>query len=279
MNTNTGLSYFYKKRPFIGPCAFVLSIILHIVLFCLLTYLTKTVPIETISADNKEEQPIKVTFNPPEVAKEPKKLKPKEPKSKVLTQESPKSPFSVPSRPSKKPVVPEKSQGLEKFLPRSNPQFLNKMRQQRKSPTEITGDGGDIPMKGTDRRRDIPRVVERFEHKDMSLYQFSKMFHDRFGAVWNSTDRNVPRHSPLRPGNVVYYKVFINPDGTLSHFENLTNKMYPNLDTEALDVVFEDVIAKTLPMKLPARLEKNIQVTEVVAIQVVDKTLFMNFGR
>ena len=79
-------------------------------------------------------------------------------------------------------------------------------------------------------------------------------------------------------GSIYFIFTDDNPDGTLDHFENLTNKIRPLLNTGHLDKIFEEVIAQTLPMRLPAKLEKNTQVTEVLAIQVVNKTLFMNFG-
>jgi len=279
MAANTRLLSFYKKNPYVGVIAVFVSFFLHITLLFLIAYLLNTTEIKTLTADSEEPPPINVTLDPPQQPKKEEKTQKEPEKSRVLTTDQPESDNIVPSEPEKPSELPNKSHDLEKFFPRSNPEYLKKLREQAERPKQIEGDSGDIPIRGQERRRDVPMIVERFDHKDLSLFQFSKMFHDRFGSVWNSKERWVPPESPLRPGDVVYYKVYINPDGTLDHIENLTNQMKPDLNTEALDKTFEEVLTQTLPMKLPARLEKNVQVTEVVAVQVVNKTLFMNFGR
>lgn len=269
------------------------SICLHVLLLLLIVYFIKQNPIKTVTADRKEQESVKVTLNPPNdkkkeqaneqgSAQKSQKSKVLSQKDQILTTEHQNAPAvpSLPKESQKKQTVTDSHDGLEKFLPKSNPEYFERYRQEaQKNPKDITGDGGDIPfLENTERRRDLPLVVDRFEHKDLSLLQFSQMFHERFSAVWNSTERWVPPESPLKPGDVVYYKIYINPNGTLDHIENLTHKIRPNLNTDHLDKIFNDVMSQTLPMTLPSKLEKNVQVTEVLAIQVVNKTLFMNFG-
>lgn len=275
------MNLFEKNRSYSSTVAFLTSLCIHALIFLLVAYLIQENPVKTVTAD-KEPASVKVTLNPPEktqkkqeITKESPKQKPQTPRT--LTTERDNALRAAPPPPST-PIVPNPPSGLERLMPRTNPEYLEKLRKQATNPKDITGDAGDIPIRGTERRRDIPMVVDRFEHKDLSLFQFSQMFHERFGSEWNSKERWVPPESPLRPGDVVYYKIFINPNGTLDRFENLTNKIKPGLNTEHLDKVFEQVLSKTLPMSLPAKLEKNVQVTEIIAIQVVNKTLFMNFG-
>lgn len=282
MNQPSESIIFDNKNSLRNSLSLAGSICLHLLLLLCILYIIKQNPIKSITAEKNAQDSIKVTLNPPKsnkVEPESKKTESVQPKDHILTTERPNAPAVPVPQPDIKKSTPQAQGNLDKFLPRSNPQYFEKYRQEaQQNPKDITADGGDIPFRGTERRRDVSRVVDRFDHQDLSLLQFSQMFHERFGAVWNSTERWVPPESPLRPGDVVYYKIYINPDGTLNHFENLTHKMRPSLNTDDLDKIFSEVIAQTLPMHLPAKLEKNVQVTEVLAIQVVNKTLFMNFG-
>lgn len=283
MNQPNELIFCDNKSSLRNSLSLAGSICFHVLLLLLVVYFIKQNPIKTITAEKKEQDTVQVTLNPPEYENKEQKTEKKEtisPTDRILTTERPNAPAipTLKEEPQKKPVA--ESPGLEKFLPKSHSEYFEKYRHEtEKNPKEMTADGGDILVRGkSEPRRDIPMVVDRYDHKDLSLLQFSQMFHERFASVWNSVERWVPPESPLQAGDVVYYKIYINPNGTLDHVENLTHKMRPTLNTDHLDKIFNEVVAQTLPMQLPAKLEKNVQVTEILAIQVVNKTLFMNFG-
>ena len=165
------------------------------------------------------------------------------------------------------------------FLPQSNLGYTDQLRHQG-AEQAIEGSAGDIPILGqVPPPYNGPTVRQRYDAKDLSLFQFSQEFKERFGAIWNEEDRWVPPTSPLRPGDVVYYKVYVNTNGTLDHFENLTRKQKPNKDYSDLDKLFTTVISGVFPMSVPDRIPKNAQIAEVLAIQVVDgSSMVMHFS-
>lgn len=73
---------------------------------------------------------------------------------------------------------------------------------------------------------------------------------------------------PLRPGDIVYYKLYIKGDGTLQKFENLSSRTAPLKDFSALDKIITSVLSRVFPMTVPQRFAHNL-VTEIVAIQVI----------
>lgn len=161
------------------------------------------------------------------------------------------------------------SDGINAFLPHSSPSFVDRLRQDSQNQQQIEGDSGDIPVVGDNLApRNGPKIVERFAVRDMSLYQFSQEFKERFGGIWNSQERWVPPSSPLRPGDIVYYKLYIKGDGSLQRFENLSHKRQPQKDFSAVDKMIAEVVGQVFPMTVPSQFARNL-VTEIIAIQVV----------
>ncbi|WP_148697667.1 hypothetical protein [Silvanigrella aquatica] len=185
--------------------------------------------------------------------------------SKQLPQEKKKNaPVALPTHPKK-----TESSGMDAFLPHSSSSYIDKLRKDSHKQQQIEGDAGDIPFEGSDLTPyNKPRIQERYAVKDMSLYQFSQEFKNRFSGIWKSQERWVPPSSPLRPGDIVYYKLYIKGDGSLQKFENLSHKTQPEKDFSAVDNIVNEVFAKVFPMTVPARFAQ-ILVTEIVAIQVV----------
>ncbi|KAB8033325.1 hypothetical protein [Fluviispira multicolorata] len=181
--------------------------------------------------------------------------------------------LSIPQQTNKKVIS-----GMESLLPQSSPSYIDQIRRESQQDKIIHGDGGDIPIIGKNNAPSSePQIKERFASKDYSLYQFSLEFKEKFGAIWNSKDRMLPPESPLRPGDVVYYKVYIKGDGYLEKFENLTQKKNPNKDFSGADLVFKEVVTHVLPMSVPPRFAHSI-VTEVMAIQVVSSNVFVQYS-
>ncbi len=170
--------------------------------------------------------------------------------------------------------IPQKTQKIETnsikdFLPNSNSSFIDQLRRDSHNNQQIDGDSGDIPIIGNNLApQNGPKIVERYSVRDMSLYQFSQEFKERFSGIWNSQERWVPPGSPLRPGDIVYYKLYIKADGSLQKFENLSQKKKPEKDFSAVDKMIAEVVAQVFPMTVPPRFAKNL-VTEIIAIQVV----------
>ena len=159
--------------------------------------------------------------------------------------------------------------GIDAFLPNSSSSYVDQLRNNSHNQQQIEGDSGDIPVIGDDfAPRNGPKIVERYAVRDLSLYQFSQEFKEKFSGIWNSKERWVPPSSPLRPGDIVYYKLYIKGDGSLQKFENLSQKKKPEKDFSAVDKMIEEVVSKVFPMTVPPRFAKNL-VTEIVAIQVV----------
>ncbi|WP_186644896.1 hypothetical protein [Fluviispira vulneris] len=181
--------------------------------------------------------------------------------------------ISLPNKSQKKPIG-----GIESLLPQSSQSYIDEIRREARQGKPIQGDSGDIPILGKEYApSNEPQYKERFATKDMSLYQFSQEFKEKFGAVWNLKDRNLPPESPLRPGDLVYYKIYIKGDGFLEKFENLTQKKNPNKDFSGADTIFKEVVSQVLPMPVPPRFTHSI-VTEVIAIQVVSTNVFVHYS-
>lgn len=161
---------------------------------------------------------------------------------------------------------------IDHFLPHSNPAYIDEIRKYYNQVPKIEGDAGDIPIYGDDdyTPSNSPKIKERYSVQDLSLVQFSQYFKEKFSGIWYSHDRIVPPSSPLRPGEVIYYKLYIKGDGTLLKFENLTQKRSPQKDFTAVDKMVDDVVTKVFPLSLPGKFAKNI-VTEIIAIQVVGR--------
>ncbi|MGY3804768.1 hypothetical protein ACWNT8_11930 [Pigmentibacter ruber] len=174
------------------------------------------------------------------------------------------------------PTIVDKSEKnkkseLDKFLPNSDSAYIDNLRKQYKQEQNIEGDSGDIPIMGDEYTPlSEPKVKERYSVKDLSLYQFSQQFKEKFAGIWNSKDRVVPPTSPLRPGDIIYYKLYINGNGSLEKYENLTQKRFPQKDFLAVDKMLDEVVSKVFPLALPGRFANNI-VTEIIAIQVVGR--------
>lgn len=174
------------------------------------------------------------------------------------------SPVSIPRKLQKI----EKS-GIDAFLPNSSSSYIDQLRKESLKHQQIEGDSGDIPVIGNDLApRNGPKILERYAVRDMSLYQFSQEFKERFSGIWNSQERWVPPNSPLHPGDIVYYKLYIKGDGSLQKFENLSHKKKPEKDFSAVDKMIAEVVAQVFPMTVPPRFAQNL-VTEIVVIQVV----------
>jgi hypothetical protein len=169
---------------------------------------------------------------------------------------------------SKKPQKIE-TNGIEAFLPNSSPSYLDQLRRDSHYQHQIEGDSGDIPVIGDDLvPKNGPKIVERFAIRDLSLYQFSQEFKEKFSGIWNSRERWVPPNSPLRPGDTVYYKLYIKGDGSLEKFENLSQKKKPEKDFSAVDKMIAEVVTQVFPMTVPPRFAHHL-VTEIISIQIV----------
>ncbi|WP_338634962.1 hypothetical protein [Spirobacillus cienkowskii] len=170
--------------------------------------------------------------------------------------------------------IPKSSQkkevhGIEDFLPSSSPSYIDKLRKESLKHPQIVGDSGDVPIVGDDLApRMTPKISNRYSVKDLRLFQFSLEFKERFSGIWNAKERWLPPTTVLRPGDVVYYKLYIQGDGTLKKFENLSHKRAPLIDFTPVDKMIEEVITKVFPMNVPPHFTHNM-FTEVVAIQVV----------
>ncbi len=202
--------------------------------------------------------------------------------NRVLTAPNHQSQFTVPSRKLstarefriESNSNPSKQRSIKDFLPSADDDFLQKLRSPSQQQEVLNGDGGDIPIQAPQRTpHNGPNVMQRFVQKDMGLFQFSKEFRDKFAFIWNKKERFVSPSSVLRPGDVVYYKVFVNPDGSLDHFENLNRHLNSQKVDPDIDKMFADVIHQVFPMVVPSRyVNANVVFSEVVAIQVIDRS-------
>lgn len=170
---------------------------------------------------------------------------------------------------------------LSSFLPNSNMNYLNSLRQQktRVNDSRVLS-GGDTPIEGPSLAptNDPPRL-SRFVEKDMSLLQFTQEFRERFSAVWNAQERIVPPSSPLRPGDVVYYRVYIKSNGLLEKYENLSQNLHPLKNYVDIDQLFLTVLNQVFPMSVPPKFaNKDIILTQDLAIQVVGRNQPIQFS-
>ncbi|MES2613936.1 MAG: hypothetical protein V4591_00815 [Bdellovibrionota bacterium] len=277
MQTRESEIHFYrwifdrKENNWLNVALF--SLALHILFFFLLTQLK---PKEEVIADQSSSS-IKINFSTPQINQKlaSKKNKKFTKKREILT--SPNSQSEAYTTPQ---LHPEK-QDLNSFLPKNNSNYLSNLRRQNQiQKNNIQGDDGDLPIDGPSLApTNGPRIISRYAEKDMSLFQFTQEFRERFGAIWNSEDRVVPPTSPLRPGDIVYYKIYINTNGSMEKFENLSRKDHPKKDYTDIDKLFTQVITRVLPMSVPPKFaHKNITLSEVIAIQVVDRNMPVKFS-
>lgn len=174
-----------------------------------------------------------------------------------------------------------KNLDLNAFLPHFQAEDLARREPtQTPEPQDDALAGGDRPIEGPSLApTELPRIKNRYAEKDMSLFQFSQEFRQRFGAIWNAQERMIPPNSPLRPGDVVFYRVFIRSDGTMEKFQNLSKKAHPEKNYADTDNIFESVIRGVFPILVPPKFShKNIIITEDLAIQVVDRQSPIHFS-
>lgn len=289
--------WLYEQREKNWLNIVILSLAIHALIFCLLYYIK---PTKEIAADQNSSS-IKINFSQKPTQTEKKltlsqKLKSKffKKKSSILTdtKKNSQNKFFAPSQPNIHETTKDKNivsipqhqnheKNLNSFLPNSNSNYLNNLRQKAQIPqTQIQGDDGDIPVEGPSLApTNQPKVLSRYAEKDMTMFQFTQEFRERFGAVWNSEERIVPPTSPLHPGDIVYYKVYIRSNGKLEKYENLSRASHPQKDYSDIDKLFSSVIGQVFPMSVPPKFaNKNIILTEVIAIQVVDRNMPVRFS-
>lgn len=264
-----------------GLVLFILvSAFFHAVLLAACLLLPKK---QEITSASNEDSAVHITLLPPQKTTEKHQETQKNqltPSTKsennktLLTDESHKNKPSQITRQNQQP------QTLDRFLPHSSTDFFRGLRHEAQSSEDTQAQGGDIPILGKSTSPiEQPRIQDRHSVRDLGLFQFSEEFRNRFGAIWNEQDRIVPPESPLRPGDVVFYKVYINDDGTLNHYENISAKRFSQKDFSHLDRIFSDVIQRVFPMVVPPQFAKKGKIiTQMVAIQVVDRDLPMNFS-
>ncbi len=262
----------------------ILSLLFHVLFFYLLTFLKHKPEISQSNTNSS----IHVRMNDPQTLKSVPHipLVPKNRKEKKLltNNEKGKSSFYVPDgkkstlsshQEDQTPVQPQS------LMPSSNSSFFQNLREQSRVPDKpIVGEEGDVPIEGPSLApTNEPRVVSRFSEKDMTMFQFTKEFQERFGAVWNSEERVISPSSPLRPGDVVYYKIYINTNGHMEKYENLSRLKNPQKNYDEVDSMFASVISHVFPMSVPPKFaNKNLTLTEVIAIQVVDRNRPVQFS-
>lgn len=190
----------------------------------------------------------------------------KNPKDSLLNYEKIKKdkPLATPKNPLK-----SKNFGMKSFLPSGNQSYLDKIRGEALKPRHVYGDSGDIPISaGTPEPYQGTIIKSRFEYKDLSLLQFSMEFKERFSGYWNMKERILPPESELRPGEVIFFKLYIRKDGSLQKVENLNRKKTPLKDFSGVDNIVREVLEKVFPMTMPPSFDKSI-VTEIIAIQII----------
>ena len=263
------------------------SILFHVGLF----FLLKSIGSPEIVQEAKSPASISVHFNEPPInnTKEKHPIKdfffPK--KKKILTDnnKNSKSPFVAPAapKPNVSQIAPQEKvankqekekpgRSLSDFMPNANSSFAQSMqRPPQQNDRAVNDAGGDMPTEGPSLEpSNGPRIIKRFEEKDMGLFQFNQEFRERFANVWNSKDRILPPTSPLRPGDLVYYKVFVNSSGKLVKYENLSRMQHPELDYSDAERIFSEVLNRTLPINVPPEYEATKKILAVtIAIQVV----------
>ncbi len=268
MTENVFQQWFVQKEK--NQVSFLIySFVIHVLLIALCFYFIKKEYVTT--EESGSSGPVKIHF-------ESKKDELKNQKSPLISNlpviPQRKKILASPDSSSKTSVYEKKiPMGIQRFLPQSNPDFLTKLRNNSHNNQEIDADDGDIPVQDDNllTPRMTPKMLSHYEHKEMSLFQFSQEFRQKFSAIWNQKDRFIPPASPLRAGEVIYYKIYIHHDGTLFKYENLTAKKELKKDFSHIDEIFVDVITQTLPMRVPKEFTSSKILTEIVAIQVVDR--------
>jgi hypothetical protein len=277
----------------------VLALLLHAGLFAFFHWMTPPQEISVLESYHPKKAPVTVTLMPKPPRSRPATPAEAEPTPPVLTQNQKKTRSTIaeslvpksltPPQPKPQQVpesrhAPSRTQEHEKsFLPPSNEDYIASLREEGAKSGKITADGGDLPIENdTPAPAEGPTPLPRHEVKDLGLFQFSQAFRQRFAAYWNMKERWAPPQSPVLPGDVIYYKVYLNGDGTLERFENLTARDDSGKNYSDVDAIFRDVIEQVLPMPIPTRLKgptgERVVVTQVIAIQVVGRNLPIQFS-
>lgn len=286
--------WLYPKKQDSLFFIFVFSILLHILFFYLMS-LIKIGPINNSTTNSHDLAHIffKKNSNKNHFQQNEKTIISEIPEinlKKTLTDQNPnsKSKHYLPKKTITTNKTPDKKEeqisskhsepkNLTDFLPHSSTSYINQLRNEANK-QKIAGDIGDIPIIGDELApRKTPKIIPRHAFKDLSLYQFDKEFKERFSGIWSSKERWVPPSSPLRPGDIVYYKLYIKGDGSLQKFENLSRILKPMKDFTAVDQMIAEVVAQVFPMVVPPRFAQDL-ITEIVAIQVVDSNLPVQYS-
>lgn len=259
---------------------FLVSAFFHAILLVACLFLSKQQEITSVSND---ESAVHITLLPPKKTSEKQQETQKNqltPNTKIENHKTLLTDENHKNKPSQITRQSQQNQALDRFLPHSRTDFFRGLRNEAQNSEDTQAQGGDIPIPGKSTSPiEQPRIQDRHSVRDLGLFQFSEEFRNRFGAIWNEQDRIVPPDSPLRPGDVVFYKVYINDDGTLNHYENTSAKRFSQKDFSHLDRIFSDVIQRVFPMVVPPQFSKKGKIiTQMVAIQVVDRSLPMNFS-
>jgi hypothetical protein len=286
--------WIFVSREKIWRNFFIFSALIHMFLALVIYYLKPKY--ETVSSENST---IHINFSDlkPKDKNSPSSHEPKVNSQHKITKRiltdpnvNSKSSFSASSQVQKntidkqqeiKNTLQKKEHKLKDFLPSGHQNYIENIQNNNQVfENAIQADGGDIPIEGPSLApKNGPKIVERYVEKDMSLFQFTQEFRERFGAIWNSKDRILPPSSPLRAGDVVYYKVYIKSNGEMEKYENISRSSYPLKNYNATDEFFKEVILKVLPMSVPPKFaNKNTILSEVIAIQVVDKDVPTRFA-
>lgn len=286
------------RRFFVGT---LIALLLHTGLIAFFHWFTPPQEISSLEHYLAKKAPVTVTFAP----KPPQGQSAREtetPKNvAVLTQKEKRTQQTIlqpdaPERGTKSKVIPRAAPSASKhqtltpstpvnpFLPPSNGDYIASLREEGAQSGQITADGGDLPIENETPAPTVgPTPKPRYEVKDLGVYQFSQAFRERFTAFWNMKERWAPPQSSLQPGDVIYYKVYLNGDGSLDRFENLTAQNGSGKNYSDVDAIFRDVIGQVLPMPIPSRLktttgDRRVVVTQVIAIQVVGRNLPIQFS-
>ena len=255
-----------NKRVFYGGLG--ASCFLHAVILCFLLY---TTPKDYITSSDVG--PTHLTMDLKEAqrqeAQSPRSspLRPSQPQPAPSAKSSQKIDSAVPRL---APLPRSSTRNLSSFLPRSEgfvPHSHDAQHAQKNS----------APL-ADDPYRPQQKIVERFSTQDRSLYQFTQIFRERFAAIWNSEERLLPPTSALRPGDIVYYKIYILPSGKLDHYENITQPVPPQGYDPNMEKIFQSVILQVFPLSVPGRYKDHQIITEIIAINVVGPNSPMRFN-
>ena len=235
------------KKIFLGP--FALSLIVHCIVALLLFFLKEHQPL--LPKKNKEKAASHLqTLNVEWIPKTPHLQNKKKKKSQKFKAMQNIPVPTVPTAPKKENFT--KKDPLHAFLPQNSEHSLIQ----------------EFSFKDPFMPQNHPQIKERFLVQNLASYQFREDFKTKFSAIWNLEERWVPPESSLQAGDVVFYKFYIQKDGTLQKFENLSRARHRDKDYSVLDTIMAHIIAQVFPLTIPDVLQQN-PITEVIAIQVV----------